>query len=106
MAYYPLCTKEEIQKFVTKYDPPPVVKVKVKKVLTEEQEEELEGIMGIVDKDGDGTIELKELSNYASNVGIDEDVIEEWFTQYDKDGSGTLDAEEFKEFFREVWTSD
>ena len=66
---FAVCTREEIEKFVRKFEPPPVVvwarlyvnmlsllvnhQVEVqKRELTEEQLEELEGVMRIFDKDG------------------------------------------------------
>merc|ERR1711907_562487 len=103
LAYYPLCTREEIQKFIDKYDPPPPPPVVKEKVLTEEQQEELESIMNLFDNDGDGKIERSELALYCANLGIDDDTIDEWFAQYDEDGNGTLEKEEFFEFFKERW---
>merc|ERR1712070_900659 len=107
MSYYPLCTKEEIDKFIHKYDPPPKKVEIAQKELTSEQEEELEGLMKIMDEDGDadGRISCEELKKYAENVGIDEDTIELWFKKYDKNGDGELDEGEFKEFFQEVWNA-
>merc|ERR1712166_1578627 len=103
LSYYPLCTREEIEKFVRKFEPPPVVVEVQKRELTEEQLEELEGVMRIFDKDGDGSIEKKELLDYAANVGIDDESAQKWFDDYDIDKDGYLNAEEFKEFFRDEW---
>jgi len=47
-----VCTKEEIDKFIHKYDPPPKKVEIAQKELTSEQEEELEGLMKIMDEDG------------------------------------------------------
>merc|ERR1712007_87113 len=98
-----VCTKEEIDKFIHKYDPPPKKVEVAQKELTSEQEEELEGLLRTMDQNGDKTIAVDELKKYAANLGIDEDTIDLWFSEYDKDGNGELDEGEFKEFFREVW---
>ena len=72
----------------------------------------------------DGSIEKKELLDYAANVGIDDESAQKWwatfsidsvaeecwfnsgvcrFDDYDIDKDGYLNAEEFKEFFRDEW---
>eukprot|EP00656_Telonema_subtile_P051046 TRINITY_DN676_c0_g1_i7.p1 TRINITY_DN676_c0_g1~~TRINITY_DN676_c0_g1_i7.p1 ORF type:complete len:145 (+),score=49.98 TRINITY_DN676_c0_g1_i7:182-616(+) len=52
MAYYPYCTPNDIDKFITMYDPEPPEVLRERKMLTEEQEEELEGVMKLFDADG------------------------------------------------------
>merc|ERR550514_104210 len=103
MAYYPMCTREEVRRYMTKHDPPPRVAPKVRKEYTEEQKEDLAAVMKFFDQDGDGQVDINELREVATNVGINEDAIEEWFEKYDIDGSGSLDREEFLEFFRDEW---
>jgi len=100
---YPSCSAEEILKFMNKYDPAPVIVEKVKKELTEDQEDELCGVMMLFDKDGDAEVNIHELRLYCSNLGIDDETIQQWFAKYDLDSDGSLDKAEFFEFFREVW---
>eukprot|EP00658_Telonema_sp_P-2_P038267 TRINITY_DN2748_c0_g1_i7.p1 TRINITY_DN2748_c0_g1~~TRINITY_DN2748_c0_g1_i7.p1 ORF type:complete len:204 (+),score=65.75 TRINITY_DN2748_c0_g1_i7:109-720(+) len=106
-AYYPSCTEEELDKFIHKYDTAPKAK-KIKKresKLTSEQEEELESVMRLIDLNADGVLDMKEMAFYCANLGIDDNTITEWFSEFDKDQSGTLDFDEFKEFFRREWTT-
>eukprot|EP00658_Telonema_sp_P-2_P081397 TRINITY_DN832_c0_g1_i14.p1 TRINITY_DN832_c0_g1~~TRINITY_DN832_c0_g1_i14.p1 ORF type:complete len:211 (-),score=75.01 TRINITY_DN832_c0_g1_i14:397-1029(-) len=104
-AYYPFCSKQEIEKFITKYDPPPAKKQEeVARELTAEQEEELEGVLRLFDRNTDGVVDAKELAFYCVNLGIEDENIAAWFEEFDTDHNGTLDMGEFKEFFRQEWT--
>eukprot|EP00658_Telonema_sp_P-2_P028159 TRINITY_DN2162_c0_g4_i1.p1 TRINITY_DN2162_c0_g4~~TRINITY_DN2162_c0_g4_i1.p1 ORF type:complete len:199 (+),score=55.80 TRINITY_DN2162_c0_g4_i1:77-673(+) len=107
LARYPQCSPGDVDKYMAKYDSQTAedqtAKAQESKVLTLEQEEELEGVMKMFDLDGDGLVDKKEMALYCTNLGIDEDAIEEWFSEFDLDKSGTLDMREFKEFFRAEW---
>eukprot|EP00656_Telonema_subtile_P048795 TRINITY_DN590_c0_g1_i8.p1 TRINITY_DN590_c0_g1~~TRINITY_DN590_c0_g1_i8.p1 ORF type:complete len:188 (+),score=43.49 TRINITY_DN590_c0_g1_i8:270-833(+) len=108
MAAYPGCSPDDIDRYIGKYgcqkhcEKGHVHRAPMKR-LTEEEQEELEGILRVLDSNGDGVIERKEFVMFCSNVGIDDETIDEWFEQYDTDNSGTLDPAEFKECFREIW---
>eukprot|EP00658_Telonema_sp_P-2_P030216 TRINITY_DN22863_c0_g1_i1.p1 TRINITY_DN22863_c0_g1~~TRINITY_DN22863_c0_g1_i1.p1 ORF type:complete len:154 (-),score=59.21 TRINITY_DN22863_c0_g1_i1:298-759(-) len=104
-AYYPYCSSREIDQFVSKYDKPVKKQVAEVRQLTEEQEEELEGVMRLFDQNADGELDPKEMAYYCANLGIGDETIAEWFKEYDTDQNGTLSLAEFKEFFRREWDS-
>eukprot|EP00658_Telonema_sp_P-2_P064028 TRINITY_DN528_c0_g1_i10.p1 TRINITY_DN528_c0_g1~~TRINITY_DN528_c0_g1_i10.p1 ORF type:complete len:209 (+),score=55.99 TRINITY_DN528_c0_g1_i10:120-746(+) len=109
-GYYPACSSDEIDKFIHKYDRNSEQGrgedgVSSATELTPEQEEELEGLMNMLDVNQDGFVDTAELMIYCSNLGIDDATITEWFSEFDTNVSGSLDKVQFKEFFRKEWLS-
>ena len=66
-------------------------------ILTEEQIVEFKEAFQIFDKDGDGSINTKELGSVMRSLGqnLSEEEIQKMIEEVDKDDSGTIDFREF-----------
>eukprot|EP00656_Telonema_subtile_P013443 TRINITY_DN1682_c0_g1_i1.p1 TRINITY_DN1682_c0_g1~~TRINITY_DN1682_c0_g1_i1.p1 ORF type:complete len:197 (+),score=50.21 TRINITY_DN1682_c0_g1_i1:191-781(+) len=102
MAYYPRCTRAEVDQFIAKYDNHETIA----KPLTEEQEEELETIMSLVDKNSDGWIDRDELTFFCSNLGLEDDTVDRWLAKYGSPQCITLTKREFRQLFADVFLRD
>lgn len=71
--------------------------IKMIKILTEEQKEEIDNAFIIFDKDKSGSIDVGELKDAMKALGIflKKDEVKATMTKVDKDGSGNIDKEEF-----------
>ena len=65
--------------------------------FTDEEIAEYMESFRIIDKDGDGTISVKELSTMLHQLGLQptEDEVQKMFNDVDTDGNGTIDFDEF-----------
>jgi centrin-1 len=71
--------------------------IKMIKILTEEQKEEIDNAFIIFDKDKSGSIDVGELKDAMKALGIflKKEDVKAVMTKVDKDGSGNIDKEEF-----------
>lgn len=56
----------------------------------------------MIDKDGSGSVDLKELFAAPDNPGINESLLKEFIQMYDKNGDGKLGVNELRKFLEEV----
>ena len=91
--------REYLEDGVKKYKRKRIVKktIKMIKILTEEQKEEIDNAFIIFDKDKSGSIDVGELKDAMKALGIflKKEDVKAVMTKVDKDGSGNIDKEEF-----------
>ena len=77
--------------------------VKMTKLLTEEQKEEIDNAFLLFDKDKSGSIDVNELKDAMKALGIflKKEEVKQKMTKVDKDGSGAIDREEFMSLMAE-----
>lgn len=77
--------------------------VKITKMLTEEQKEEIDNAFLLFDKDKSGSIDVNELKDAMKALGIflKKEEVKQKMTKVDKDGSGAIDREEFMSLMAE-----
>eukprot|EP00656_Telonema_subtile_P026627 TRINITY_DN2860_c0_g1_i1.p1 TRINITY_DN2860_c0_g1~~TRINITY_DN2860_c0_g1_i1.p1 ORF type:complete len:142 (-),score=24.43 TRINITY_DN2860_c0_g1_i1:391-816(-) len=102
MAYYPRCGRAEVDQFIAKYDPQDRLD-HPDQPLTEEQEEELESIIALVDKNADELIDHDELTFFCSNLGLEDDTVDRWLAEYGAVQCSTLTKREFRQLFTDVF---
>jgi|TARA_B110000285_G_scaffold215544_1_gene262008 hypothetical protein len=77
--------------------------VKMTKMLTEEQKEEIDNAFLLFDKDKSGSIDVNELKDAMKALGIflKKEEVKQKMTKVDKDGSGAIDRDEFMSLMAE-----
>lgn len=77
---------------------------KNKKLISEEQKEEIEFAFKLFDKDCSGTIDVSELRDAMKALGIflKKDEVKQYMLKVDKDGSGSIDEHEFTGLMAEI----
>eukprot|EP01006_Ploeotia_vitrea_P061360 TRINITY_DN77874_c0_g1_i1.p1 TRINITY_DN77874_c0_g1~~TRINITY_DN77874_c0_g1_i1.p1 ORF type:complete len:725 (+),score=387.29 TRINITY_DN77874_c0_g1_i1:126-2177(+) len=88
---------DEIQRIVR--DAVPV------RVLTYEEQKELEKLFASIDSDGSESISLDELKEHVAQMGLTEDDCADLFDMFDRDGDADITMHEFKKFYRSVWNT-
>lgn len=76
-----------------------------KKMLKEEDENEVKDAYVAFDRNADGAIPLEELSMVFRTLGVSEEEIELMMTEADINGDGEIDFEEFAALMTRGWPS-
>lgn len=66
----------------------------------------VDGVMGALDHDGNGSLSLEEYVSMYDAIGIPPNHSSDAFKRLDRDGSGEIDPDELKEAIREYYLSD
>jgi len=100
--YYPHASKAELNRMMSWT----VAKAKgsekkANEGFSEAQHKEIAALFASYDKDGKGSITMKDLQEGLKDSGMNYDEIEEMFMEIDEDGSGELELDEFVQLVEE-----